>query len=1316
MLVRVRMRVRVRRVRALTFETHCAKFLFATALRQLKLPSASPPHHRRVRRHNWPSRCRLFLTVSEALIMPIIPSCLPVVNPFYAVGNTPAVSLTRCLPQDVDASILLLGCGDVRHILYTAYTEKGLREYLLPWIASHRSSANRETALRKLDITCCDIDDAIIARNVLLLTLIIDDNKTVDSQALWAIYYDLYLDDASTHLLREHITTLLQHTGSLEEWGRSPFGTVIRFSDHATLVSARTMWTKYAEAMSTKEINRYHDSLKSARTKEKKYKEDNWGKFFIPSGGARAGAPCGSRTWGDPELAAATNRYWETGVTGILAKETTTPNPLFAVTLTGNRVLLYGGDAIFCYHLATTQASLTEMSPLRLEDTSGKSKVTQAAQVQFREWTKAFQDLASKNFVLRFIAGDCFALCHTLEHNIATGATSAHFYRRQLCMEPLKLDDVQYGKNGNAPNQFDVIDTSNLSDYFGALNLLVSATPLLRDMPWATLYTETMEKGTNDEKKKFADLLGGHTITVSTLLGISPIEYWTNATAVSSVDEYLLAESSAIFSPQQDKSGIQWRFAWKSNHHISGQPFHQRLRAEPDMLANAIFAVYQSMFENENVMALMSLFRQQKTKRVGTLSKYHRGSLVALIKRLSSKVDTDVANVCQQIIGQIATDSSRMLGTNHVQALCLDLHRQELYTEVWINSMQRDSSKEGFSAWSQIPAAVAVTLVIPPAQWKRVYDVALAKDAGFIVEGSLRAMNKTVALWHNIYPDVQITFGTLTSEGKPEEDSFSVTVEEDKSAWPGKSPMIASFYAPAAALQVDMEKIKVALCLEHSVQNTAIYNAQLNLGSPMSIYETGLEDRQHVFITKHQPNHQGHHVFPSRSESSNRGVSQSTTVSSNFSVDIGKAGDLKSITGHLDVVSSEGKKLLADKTTAVDVRKISASAFEIVLGKRKEVYNLNFPVPVVKDGSKTRIARTSGYVEIIAPLADPATAQSLDNFIFPITLAKLPLSAGSRSLTIPVTLNIPHLNLDSLPIVDISDKQRLEFMTQLTSMTFSHRERRMRDKLAEERGGGLSTSARLNFKESLFTMFMLSSGLQGGQTGLFAITQPDNGGIHMLIIVSALRLDGANASIALDAAAIPYTTNNLKSGEMDPFLLIMRELEICSVTVNDEELVLWKKVLPALVERCRTWSHTPGCEYARDGAKIPLSTKFGEQVLCSCGMGKIPDNFISVPEWDTASRFATRVAISPTYAVPFVEQVMDPDFAKKNAAAAAAAGGLGLLGDTTATKCRNCGKTEAKGGGVLKKCSRCGKTRYCSAECQKTDWKKHRGECGESKV
>ncbi|KAI6516696.1 hypothetical protein MCOR05_011641, partial [Pyricularia oryzae] len=54
----------------------------------------------------------------------LTPSIVRPAGYFYALGNTPAVNLARNVPPGTDADILLLGCGDVRNILYTAYANQ----------------------------------------------------------------------------------------------------------------------------------------------------------------------------------------------------------------------------------------------------------------------------------------------------------------------------------------------------------------------------------------------------------------------------------------------------------------------------------------------------------------------------------------------------------------------------------------------------------------------------------------------------------------------------------------------------------------------------------------------------------------------------------------------------------------------------------------------------------------------------------------------------------------------------------------------------------------------------------------------------------------------------------------------------------------------------------------------------------------------------------------------------------------------------------------------------------------------------------------
>ncbi|KAL1840782.1 hypothetical protein VTJ49DRAFT_7737 [Mycothermus thermophilus] len=427
-------------------------------------------------------------------------------------------------------------------------------------------------------------------------------------------------------------------------------------------------------------------------------------------------------------------------------------------------------------------------------------------------------------------------------------------------------------------------------------------------------------------------------------------------------------------------------------------------------------------------------------------------------------------------------------------------------------------------------------------------------------------------------------------------------------------------------------------------------------------------------------------------------------------------GDIVTITERLNIVSDQGKQLLADRAP-IEVRQSSLTTLDIIFyGKDRALWGkeralvlpMTYPVPILKDGSKTRIARTSGYIEITAPLAKPSITPSLleDHDVLPTIIP----TAGSH---LPVPLNTPRVNLDRLPIINLDDKSYLGFISTLSSLMFSTRERHLREQTLgnpDATTPDVTPTTRLNFKESLFTLFMLSAGLQGGQTGLFALSEPRGGsGIHALIFVSAVRLDTAShhGVPVLDAAVLPFTRELLASQELVEFLVLLRTLECCTLTVDEKELALWKRALPALAERCRDWDHLPECEYVTTGS-APVSLRPGEPVLCSCGKGKLPDNFVGVPGWEDAAKHATRVAISPVYASPLVEELVAPELARGVAEEAEGRRGPRRV-------CRNCGKSEEEDEGVkLKNCARCLKVAYCSSACQKKDWKKHRMECEEA--
>lgn len=89
---------------------------------------------------------------------------------FYPTANTPAISLVSDSPQsdgEETIKVLSLACGDPRNILFSLWNEQG-----------HQSK-------RTIDFTCCDIEPAVLARNVVLLALVA--NK-ISSRELWEIF------------------------------------------------------------------------------------------------------------------------------------------------------------------------------------------------------------------------------------------------------------------------------------------------------------------------------------------------------------------------------------------------------------------------------------------------------------------------------------------------------------------------------------------------------------------------------------------------------------------------------------------------------------------------------------------------------------------------------------------------------------------------------------------------------------------------------------------------------------------------------------------------------------------------------------------------------------------------------------------------------------------------------------------------------------------------------------------------------------------------------------------------------------------------
>ena len=213
----------------------------------------------------------------------------------------------------------------------------------------------------------------------------------------------------------------------------------------------------------------------------------------------------------------------------------------------------------------------------------------------------------------------------------------------------------------------------------------------------------------------------------------------------------------------------------------------------------------------------------------------------------------------------------------------------------------------------------------------------------------------------------------------------------------------------------------------------------------------------------------------------------------------------------------------------------------------------------------------------------------------------------------------------------------------------------------------------------------------------------------LLILVNDVKLDPHSHSIVLDACVI---TNEAAF-----------ELAFDGLTNPQAYYVLdcptplmqaWKKLLPAVTERCRTWKHMDStCEYI-NGGHIPLSVEAGKNPLCTCAVGTVSSEGLRLLEWgmtkpgtsDKIARHGTRAAISPLF--PGLFSLENSNHERRQREAEIERSTVSQT-DQDRIGCYVC-KGFAEGREILF-CSRCRWMKYCSKECQKQNWPEHKSLC-----
>lgn len=294
--------------------------------------------------------------------------------------------------------------------------------------------------------------------------------------------------------------------------------------------------------------------------------------------GIRSTAPVGAQALKD--LPTINNYFWEYGTVNIGGdsnRKPEHPNPAFASSPNQALTLHYSLDHLLGFHLATAYAPLTPQSPLfpGNKQTSSIKAVVETAKEQFVGWSKSFQRAVANGSIIRFFTGDAIAYCHTLQQaNSTANSNSANLYSDSWTFQPLKLDAGDYDNPAQlAPVKFDIIDTSNLVDHLGALNILIAASPLLVDRVMSALYTEVLVQHESSVQDMVDNILCGHFGAVSVLLGLTSVESWTNATAVAGVEEGMFDSIMQSTKTMACNKSIQMRtrLRWKKLSPLSRQ-------------------------------------------------------------------------------------------------------------------------------------------------------------------------------------------------------------------------------------------------------------------------------------------------------------------------------------------------------------------------------------------------------------------------------------------------------------------------------------------------------------------------------------------------------------------------------------------------------------------------------------------------------------------------------------------------------------------------------------------------------------------------
>ncbi|KAL9040319.1 MAG: hypothetical protein Q9214_004536 [Letrouitia sp. 1 TL-2023] len=1062
----------------------------------------------------------------------------------------------------------------------------------------------------------------------------------------------------------------------------------------------REYWTRYSDAQLPFELDQSARNAMFLRSKE------NEKSLFLQ--GVRSAGPL----WSDALdiMSDLFRRYWETGVAGGNSEdlEQLGPgqkgvlNPMFAISSapSGEFAVHYGTEPLLSFHLAPAfQGTISGQS---LSAGAKIDRLVQAAKKQFQDWCSTFQDLVKNNQVyLQIICCDAIALCFEYQLEITLDARSrelARAYIKPWSSCPLVLDGQLPTTSSGKPaiRQFDVIDTSNLGDHVGLINMVTSCTPLLRPTHMASLCTESLLAASENPTTSLSSALGSDVATFSLVTGLIPTGFLNPVTMDGVCNEAILqslsnAKESA--AQKQYRLRIHWKLPLSGDNHArssveDGEGLRQRVNFEPEDLATYLFGIYRKMFADEDITSMFARAQRIKSSVFSTdMQRYTRAAAVALLRLVKTRSVTDWEELMPRFLNKIEGDQSLVVGSNSLQELYMHLTVLGVWTNPALTegprqlqdklglSLRSRSCDKGILGEVNVPPIVQIVLVVPRARLKpftnRSPDLVGTPGIHVSVKQHIGQVQ-----YENHFYSFHCCFGKFEFDHA---HGTASTFEEDEKGWLGTADLIIICPVPAFGLLTGPRKgLTVALVLNSNPENMARFTQIL--GMMMVVFETNFDDRQRAFVCKDAPKLDSTHSYSMQKQWMEACVKKNQQhLEPLAKMHMGeKVISLQVRVGFTE--GSEESRALASGV-AVTITTTSLHTLLVRIGNQL-TRHLNFPFPVKGSQSKTRIARKSSWIEVECPLHAVPDIDEFDSWTQIISDAEHNLSLCGMT----------RINLDIQPLVNVSTKSKISpWLSNFLGGALTHAEKDL------PLDPGCSPNPLYDLKQSLGNIFLQFAGMNPQVSKPIRTFQLANeNGCHTTIFANGMRHDLDLGSVVLDAFVIPFTVPRVM--ELRSALGRLQDTQPVTVEVSDKELVLWKRMLPGLAERCRTWNHKSTCEYR--SKSIPLSTEEAQNPLCRCGEGKVPANFAkTVKEWAPFAKYAVRIALAPVFPMPYIEESV-ANMKMLESSAPSLAPSLGA-------KCDECSRASAR----LKSCAKCGRARYCSRDCQKKAWKAHKKEC-----